>query len=165
MPERDSNKLHTKSRVPRLQMAFTDTHAEEWHRHATRHTEHSEFKSYYGSTDKIDFVLAALHPAATYDPSATYAEVASIFAAVTSAELDTHEIGYFYAWLDAQFPGGLHQSLFSSLVECSSNRFMSDAMFQPPCQTQVSGSHILLGFLSLHHQIGIMKSAMTPLVH
>ena len=77
---------------------------EEWHRHATRQTEHSEFKAYYGSTNKADFVLAALHPVPTYDASATYDEVASVFAAVTSAELDGHEMDYFYSWLDAQFP-------------------------------------------------------------
>ncbi|TWU51510.1 hypothetical protein [Rubripirellula reticaptiva] len=77
----------------------------EWHRHATRHTEHSEFKAYYESTSKADFVLAALHPVSTYDASATYAEVASIFAAVTSAELDGHEMDHYYGWLDAQFPG------------------------------------------------------------
>ncbi|WP_442510509.1 hypothetical protein SH528x_002134 [Novipirellula sp. SH528] len=78
---------------------------EEWHRHATRQTEHSEFKAYYESTNKADFVLAALHPVAIYDASATYNEVASIFAAVTSAELDGHEMDYYYSWLDAQFPG------------------------------------------------------------
>ncbi|EGF29522.1 hypothetical protein RBWH47_05250 [Rhodopirellula baltica WH47] len=78
---------------------------EEWHRHATRHTEHSEFKAYYESTSKADFVRAALHPVASYDTSATYAEIASIFAAVTSAELDGHEMDYYYSWLDVQFPG------------------------------------------------------------
>lgn len=76
----------------------------EWHRHAGRECEAHEFRSYWKSTDKDQFVRDALNSTPEFDENLTYAEASAVLQSLTTVELEENETHYYLRWLEAQFP-------------------------------------------------------------
>lgn len=81
-----------------------------WNRRASREHQEVEFRTYYGSTDKVTFVTKALLPSPALDPAVTFGELVEVVRAVSElgdedGELDEAEQDHLLEALDVNLPG------------------------------------------------------------
>src|SRR3569623_955620 len=82
-----------------------DALLDEWHTHARRRCEPSEFQTYWKSVSKRTFVRGALNPKPSFDKELVYSEALAVLDAVSKVEVSESESMYYLNWLEALFPG------------------------------------------------------------
>jgi hypothetical protein len=82
-----------------------DALLQRWHANARRRCDPYEFKTYWKAVSKETFVLDALNPESSFDKDVLYSEALAVLDAVANAAMPESESGYFFRWLETQFPG------------------------------------------------------------
>ena len=101
---------------------------QQWHAHARRRCDPSEFRTYWKAISRETFVRNALNPKPSLDKDVIYSEVLAVLNDVAAAELSESENNYYLAWLEAQFPG----SNLSDLIYWPDEWFGDAALFRHP---------------------------------
>jgi hypothetical protein len=79
---------------------------DEWNRYASRSYEAAEFRTYYGSMSKDEFIAGALMPLPQFDDNLTYDELKAVVEAFQHAEIANQaEQAYFLSWLEKNLSG------------------------------------------------------------